>query len=121
MSLRRRIILSICLTIGIMMAILSILIYSLSAEILNESAAFQMKSQLERAKENIDLRLQITKLEVEKLALNENTVLFFGDKLTAQTMNNMLVDKLNRMNQEEDYYKDLFLICERNQKTYPFD
>jgi len=80
MSLRKRIILSICFTIVVMMVILSTVIYSRSAKILNEESEFQMRSQLERAKENIDLRLKITKIETEKLAADESSIGFMkGD------------------------------------------
>ncbi|GAU79632.1 phosphate regulon sensor protein PhoR [Fusibacter sp. 3D3] len=69
-----------------------------------------MQSQLERAKENIDLRLQITKLETEKLALDENALLFCEGKLSVEDINPYLKDKMVMMDQGEGYYKDLFIM-----------
>ncbi len=110
MSLRKKIILSICFTLILMMVILSSLIYSKSATILNKTATLQMQSQLERAKENIDLRLQITKLETEKLALDENALLFCQGQRSSDEMNPYLIDKMAVMDQGEGYYKDLFIM-----------
>lgn len=110
MSLRKKIILVICATIILMMLILSGLIYTKSARILNRSAAFQMQSQLERAKENIDLRLQITKLETEKLSLDEKVVLFCQGKLDVGALNTYLTEKMALMDDGDGYYKDLFIM-----------
>lgn len=110
MSLRKRIILSICFTIVVMMVILSTVIYSRSAKILNEESEFQMRSQLERAKENIDLRLKITKIETEKLAADESSIGFMKGDIPREEINRILTEKMRIMNLDGNYYKDLFLL-----------
>jgi len=110
MSLRKRIILSICFTIVIMIVILSAVIYSRSAQILNQESEFQMRSQLERAKENIDLRLKITRIETEKLAADESSIAFMEGNLSREEINKILTEKMKIMNEDENYYKDLFLL-----------
>lgn len=108
--MRKRIILSICALLVMMLLIISTVIYIKSASILNENSTIQMKTQLQRAKENIELRLRITKLETEKLSIDEKSILFFEGKIKTEKINEYLTDKMKELDADEGYYKDLFLI-----------
>ncbi|RKD22135.1 His Kinase A (phospho-acceptor) domain-containing protein [Caminicella sporogenes DSM 14501] len=110
MSLKKRITLTICSIIILLLLLLSGIIYKKSASILNDEAEVYMLSQLERAKENIDLRINITKLETENLALNDNVIAFLEGKINAIKMNDILLREINIKNQNGNYYKDLFIL-----------
>jgi len=110
MSLRRRITLTICSIIILLMVLLSGIIYTRSANILNKEAERYMLSQLDRASENIDLLIEINRLETEALALNEKVMAFLHNKMNTDKMNNFLVNEMSEKNLKGNYYKDLFIL-----------
>ncbi|WP_069651056.1 sensor histidine kinase [Caloranaerobacter ferrireducens] len=110
MSLKKRITLTICLINILLLILLSWVIYSKSAFILNKEAEVYMLSQLDRVKENIDLRIRINKLETENLALNEKIISFLKGKIDVNEMNNILIENMSKKNQKSNYYKDLFVL-----------
>lgn len=110
MSLRKRITLTICSIIVLLMLLLSSVIYSKSALILNEEAEKYMVSQLERAKENIDLLLEINGLETERLSLNRKVIDFIENKRDPSLMNEYLIKEMALMNETKNYFKDLFIM-----------
>ncbi|WP_432661803.1 ATP-binding protein [Wukongibacter baidiensis] len=110
MSLRRRITLTICSIIILLMVLLSGIIYTRSANILNKEAERYMLSQLDRASENIDLLIEINRLETEALALNQKVMAFLHNKMSTNKMNNFLVNEMSEKNLKGNYYKDLFIL-----------
>jgi len=110
MSLRRRITLTICSIIILLMMLLSSIIYTKSATILNDEAEKYMLSQLDRASENIDLLIRINRLETEALALDEKVITFLKGKIGTREMNDDLISKMNEKNLKGNYYKDLFIL-----------
>ncbi|WP_432405268.1 sensor histidine kinase [Wukongibacter sp. M2B1] len=110
MSLRRRITLTICSIIILLMVLLSGIIYTRSANILNKEAERYMLSQLDRASENIDLLIEINRLETEALSLNEKVMAFLHNRMNTNEMNSFLVNEMGERNLKGNYYKDLFIL-----------
>lgn len=110
MSLKKRITLTICSIIVLLMILLSSIIYTKSATILNKEAEKYMLSQLDRARENIDLLIEINRLETEALALNERSINFIENQTDVEIMNNFLVNEMDKKNRNNNYYKDFFIL-----------
>ncbi|WP_068557458.1 sensor histidine kinase [Thermotalea metallivorans] len=110
MSLKKRITLAICAIIIIFLILLSCIIYTKSASILNQNAEMYMRSQLDRAQENIDLLIHINRLETEKLALDPKVKQFLNGEIRVDEINRYLTASMNEKNTNGNHYKDLFLL-----------
>ncbi|MFT9493974.1 ATP-binding protein [Anaerosolibacter sp.] len=110
MSLKRRITLTICSIIILLLALISYIIYTKSASIINKDAEAYMESQLDRAQENIDLLIQIHQLETEKLALDLSVRRFLDHQIDARALNDYLTTTMQEKNKFNNYYMDLFII-----------
>lgn len=110
MSLKKRITLAICSIIIIFLILLSYIIYTKSASILNQNAEMYMRSQLDRAQENIDLLIHINRLETEKLALDQKVKQFLNGEMRTDEINRYLTASMNEKNTNGNHYKDLFLL-----------
>jgi len=113
MSLHKKITLTICTIIILTLISLSTIIYIKSASILNSEAERYMLSQLERAQENIDLRVKINKLETEALALDEKSIAFLEGKIRPKDMNKHLIQEMAEKNRINNIYKDFFILNTR--------
>ncbi|MBB6217293.1 signal transduction histidine kinase [Anaerosolibacter carboniphilus] len=110
MSLKRRITLTICSMIILLLTLISYIIYNKSASIINKDAEAYMESQLDRAQENIDLLIKINQLETEKLSLDLNVKSFLDHKMSVRALNNHLTAMMQEKNNSSNYYMDLFII-----------
>jgi signal transduction histidine kinase len=93
-----------------MVVVISTMIYARSAQVMNEVAFSQMQTSLDGAKEAIELRMHIIKLETEKLASNDQVLYFSQGRLKKEAMNRYLNQLMGHLNQDGGYYKDLFMI-----------
>lgn len=110
MSLKRRITLTICSIIVLLLALVSYIIYNKSASIINRDAEAYMESQLDRAQENIDLLIQVNQLETEKLSLDPKVKRFLDHEMSAVSLNNHLITMMKKKNNSTNYYMDLFIL-----------
>ncbi len=110
MSLKKRITLTICSIIILLILLISYTIYNKSASIINQDAKTLMESQLDRAQENIDLLIKITQLETEKLALNLKVKSFIENRISAQTLDKYLTTLMKEKNNADRLYMDLFIL-----------
>ncbi|MFZ5967373.1 MAG: ATP-binding protein [Bacillota bacterium] len=110
MSLKRRITLTICSIIILLIILISYIIYIKSASIINRDAEAYMESQLDRARENIDLLIEITQLETEKLALDLKVKSFLEHKTSTSSLNRYLVKVMKDKNAMSNHYMDLFIL-----------
>lgn len=114
-NFKTRITFTICFLIVIVTISLGTLIYIKSAAILNKEAERYMISQLNRAQENIDLLLEINKLETRELALSEEVKLFLLGKVSTKDINNYLIGIQRQKNKADNAYMDHFIL---NTKGY---
>lgn len=110
MKLRTRITLVICTMIVILMVSLGTIIYIKSASIINKDSEILMTSQLDRVQENIDLLVNINKLETSDLSLNKKVQAFLENKVSLSNINNYLLDLMNKKNKQYSYYMDFFIL-----------
>lgn len=80
--------------------------------IINQDAENFMKSQLDRAQENIDLLIKIIQLETEKLALDTQVIRFLDQRIGVKTLNQYLTTLMGEKNDIKDTYMDLFILNE---------
>lgn len=106
MKLRTRITLIICTMILILMASLGTLIYIKSVSIINKGSETLMVSQLDRVQENIDLLVNMNKLETSGLALDKKVEAFLSGEVGLLDINNYLLDLMNKKNKVYHYYMD---------------
>lgn len=110
MSLKKKITLTICIIVTILLVLLSLSIYMKSAFILNENAEEYMEAQILRAQEKIDLLVETIQLESIILARDNKVEQFLQNKISMDELNTYLTDKMARMNKDRNYYKDLFIL-----------
>lgn len=110
MKLRTRITLIICTMIVILMASLGTIIYFKSVSIINKDSETLMVSQLNRVQENIDLLVNVNKLETNSLALDKKVEAFLSNKVKLEGMNSYLSDLMAKKNNVYHYYMDFFIL-----------
>ncbi|WP_027623001.1 ATP-binding protein [Clostridium lundense] len=110
MKLRTRITLIICTMILILMASLGTIIYIKSVSIINKGSETLMVSQLDRVQENIDLLVNINKLETNALALDKKVEAFISNKATSFDINCYLSELMDKKNKLYSYYMDFFIL-----------
>ncbi|QEK10981.1 sensor histidine kinase [Crassaminicella thermophila] len=110
MSLKKRITLTICSITIFLLILLSFIVYTRSASILNDDARNYMVSQLERVQENIDLLIKNNELETQALALNQKTIAFMENKVSVRYMNHFLIEEMRKKNERYHHYMDLFIL-----------
>ncbi|WP_179632205.1 sensor histidine kinase [Clostridium peptidivorans] len=110
MKLRTRITLIICTMIVILMASLGTLLYLKSVSIINKDSETLMVSQLDRVQENIDLLVNMNKLETNELSLDKKVEAFLSGKVELADINKYLLNLMNKKNKIYDYYMDFFIL-----------
>lgn len=110
MRIRTKITLIVCSLIVVLMASLGIVIFMMSASIIDKDSETLMITQLDRVQENIDLLLRIIGLETDALSLDKRVETFLKGQLEVREMNRYLTEMMRRKNEREDYYMDLFII-----------
>ncbi len=110
MSLKKKITLMIGLIIIIFLVIISVFIYSISARVLNNEAEEYMEVQLLRAQERIDLLVESIQQETELLARDAQVAKFLNSEIEMENLNDYLSNKMDELNNERNYYMDLFII-----------
>lgn len=110
MSLRTRLALTLCALIFLLISSMSYFLYHRSAVVLNQEATDYMAAQLERAKENIDLLLEITRLETVNLSRDQRVRSFLEGKVDTASMNRYLRNLMAARNQSEKRYMDFFIL-----------
>lgn len=110
MSLKKKITLMIGMIIIIFLVIISVFIYSISARVLNDEAEEYMEVQLLRAQEKIDLLVESIQQETELLAYDMEVEKFLKGETDMSTLNSHLSKKMEILNDERNYYMDLFII-----------
>ncbi len=110
MSIRKKVTLTICSIIILLFVLLGTFIYLKSAKYLNANAESYMLTQLERTQENIDLLIQINKLETESLARDSKVLEFMDRKINVNEINGYLTDKINKDNNKQNIYMDYFIL-----------
>ncbi len=110
MKLKNKITLSICIIVIISLVIMCVSIYSKSASILNDESTKFTEVQILRAQEKIDL--MVKKVQVETLAFSrdEHVHKFFNKTESTDETNKYLIETMEKMNLDNDYYKDLFIV-----------
>ncbi len=110
MKLKNKITLSICIIVIISLIIMCASIYSKSASILNNESTKFTEVQILRAQEKIDL--MVKKVQVETLAFSrdEHVHKFFNKTEDTDETNKYLVETMEKMNLDNNYYKDLFIV-----------
>lgn len=110
MSLRTRLALTLCALIVLLISSMSYFLYHRSAAVLNQEATDYMAAQLERAKENIDLLLEITRLETVNLSRDQRVRSFLEGRVDTASMNRYLRNLMAARNQSEKRYMDFFIL-----------
>lgn len=110
MKLRTRITLIICTMIVILMVSLGTMLYFKSVSIINKDSETLMVSQLDRVQENIDLLVNMNKLETNELALDKKVESFLLGKADVPYINKHLVNLMNNKNKTYNYYMDFFIL-----------
>ncbi|MBE6068516.1 MAG: hypothetical protein E7211_12610 [Clostridium lundense] len=110
MKLRTRITLIICTMIVILMVSLGAMLYFKSVSIINKDSETLMISQLDRVQENIDLLVNMNKLETNELALDKQVEAFLSGKADPSDINKYLLNLMNAKNKVYNYYMDFFII-----------
>lgn len=110
MKLRTRITLIICTMIVILMASLGTIIYIKSVSIIDKDSETLMISQLDRVQENIDLLVNVNKLETKGLALDKKVEAFLSNKVNLVDMNYYLSNLMAEKNKIYHYYMDFFIL-----------
>jgi signal transduction histidine kinase len=110
MSLKRRLTLTLCTLILLLLLSVSYMIYDKSAAIINQDTKEYMTSQLERAKENIDLLLAVTRLETENLTGDLMVRRFVDGALPPEALSAYLTETMARRNANDRHYMDLFIL-----------
>ncbi len=110
MSLKKKITFTISGIIIIFLIIISTTIYSRSAAILNNDAEFYMKEQILRGQEKIDLLVEIIQQDSKVLARDALVKEFLEEKTSMEELNEYLTIEMSKMNENRDFYKDLFII-----------
>ncbi len=110
MKLKNKITLSICIIVIISLIIMCASIYSKSASILNNESTKFTEVQILRAQEKIDL--MVKKVQVETLAFSrdEHVHKFFNKIEDTDETNKYLIETMEKMNLDNNYYKDLFIV-----------
>lgn len=110
MQLRSKITMSICIIVILSLVIMCASIYTKSASILNDESTKLTEVQILRAQEKIDL--MVKKIQVETLAFSrdEHVYNFFEGKEDVVKTNKYLVEIMEQMNTDNNYYKDLFIV-----------
>lgn len=110
MKLRTRITLIICTMIVILMVSLGTLLYLKSVSIIDKDSETLMVSQLDRVQENIDLLVNMNKLETKELSLDKKVEAFLLGKVELSNMNKYLLNLMDKKNKTYDYYMDFFIL-----------
>ncbi|MBM7868574.1 signal transduction histidine kinase [Clostridium pascui] len=110
MKLRTRITLIICTMIVILMFSLGSILYFKSVSIINKDSETLMVSQLDRVQENIDLLVNMNKLETKELSLDKKVEAFLLGKADVPYINKYLVNLMNNKNRIYNYYMDFFIL-----------
>lgn len=110
MKLRTRITLIICTMIVILMVSLGAILYLKSVSIINKDSETLMVSQLDRVQENIDLLVNMNKLETNELALDKKVEAFLSGKVELSDINKHLSNLMDKKNKIYHYYMDFFII-----------
>lgn len=110
MKLRTRITLIICTMIVILMVSLGAILYFKSVSIINKDSETLMVSQLDRVQENIDLLVNMNKLETNELSLDKKVEAFLSGKVELSDINKYLLSLMNEKNKTYHYYMDFFII-----------
>lgn len=110
MKLRTRITLIICTMIVILMVSLGTMLYFKSVSIINKDSETLMVSQLDRVQENIDLLVNMNKLETNELALDKKVESFLSGNVGLPDINKYLLNLMNKKNKVYNYYMDFFII-----------
>ncbi|SCZ77951.1 sensor histidine kinase [Acidaminobacter hydrogenoformans] len=110
MSLRRRLALVLCALILFLTVSVSYLLYRRSAGIINQDASDYMSAQLERAKENIDLLLEITQLETKNLAGDLTVRRFLEGGLSQEEASAYLKALKTAQTDAPKHYMDMFIL-----------
>lgn len=110
MKLKNKITLSICIIVILSLIIMCASIYSKSASILNNESTKFTEVQILRAQEKIDL--MVKKVQVETLAFSrdEHVNKFFNKIEDTDETNKYLIEAMEKMNLDNNYYKDLFIV-----------
>nr|WP_312577592.1 sensor histidine kinase [Sedimentibacter sp.] len=110
MKLKNKIALSICIVVILSLVIMCASIYTKSASILNDESTKLTEVQILRAQEKIDL--MVKKVQVETLAFSrdEHVYNFFNGKEKPYETNKYLIETMEKMNSDSNYYKDLFIV-----------
>lgn len=110
MKLRDKIAASICLIVVLSLVFMCISIYSRSAATLNANVNDMATTQIHRAQENIDLMVKKIKLETISYSRSDLVRKFIEKTISISEINNFLVSEMNKLNTENGYYKDLFIV-----------
>lgn len=110
MKLKNKIAFSICIIVILSLVIMCASIYTKSASILNDESTKLTEVQILRAQEKIDL--MVKKVQVETLAFSrdEHVYDFFNGKEKPDETNKYLIETMEKMNSDSNYYKDLFIV-----------
>lgn len=93
-----------------LMATLGGIIYIKSASILDSESESLMVSQLDRVQENIELLVNINKLETRELSRDKRVEAFLQGKLDLKGINRYLVYLMEEKNKNYNYYMDFFIL-----------
>jgi len=96
--------------IVILMVSLGAMLYFKSVSIINKDSETLMISQLDRVQENIDLLVNMNKLETNELALDKQVEAFLSGKADPSDINKYLLNLMNAKNKVYNYYMDFFII-----------
>lgn len=110
MSLKKRIALTICLLMVVMLLSISFAIYKKSASILHANAVDYMEIQLNRAQEQIDGQIGAIQLQTEKYAGNPQVRTYMYPGSDLEDINGFLTEEMDKLNGANDFYKDLFVV-----------
>jgi len=110
MKLKNKIALSICIIVILSLTIMCVSIYSKSASILNDESTKLTEVQILRAQEKIDLMVKKVQIETLAFSRDEHVYNFFNGKEQVDETNKYLIETMEQMNSDSNYYKDLFIV-----------